>query len=979
MKTDFEHISQMQSDALISHLKQTGLAKDVVIDKTAFSKAFNSGSKTMTTSHGKVYGFVTEDGVIYLDPSRMNANTPFHEFGHLWNKFVQKNNTKLWKRIKEVTKQTTYYQQLLDDPFYKKFSEDNLVDEAFACAVGDNGERVINSNADKSFKNLFTDLLQNFWSWIGECFGIRQLSTKKIRALTFGQIVHGATADLLGGEPNIQHSTFVESKNYLDKLPLTLSVFETPDFMALQGKKVKPITIENLLNKKGVKAVERQLITDVLNETYKNQPSFNYDDFEAAVRVNIVPLQKIQSDSYAKYGLSNLGNEAENNIVDHQTVVLNFPNVAHEETGHFSGVYSSEYKCINYIPKQLGDKTWVAIDEKYVSEATQENIEKFVATAGSKEAVEKWIERYNAPNSKELYNNGMFGHFRAWKDHDGDFYISELQSDYFQKNAAKKDIIKNTREYSDAYVEYLDKKRKNTEEAIEEVYDLLTTDRRFEVKIYNSRFAGEPDYKLNLTFNGREIRNTADMNVIHEDRPPKVSAAIRLLSEINNGIPIEYKSETKFAGELIDSDLRNVIDEIKKISSEQNKKDKQANNDFEKQKEEIYQNLSTEEKQFIASSKTWERRLLHEAVRYAVENGAEKVYFPTPYTLAIIEGYVSNDGENMPYEIINDRGYYDGILRTGNIIEYVCQRYIVTESGGVMDEGFTALPLYDVSVDTTKKVWAKDNALRVMGDVVHEMRWLDRSAITREELEGNSNIDHLVKEFLLGKIEEKEDDIVAEMGTEDQDALDEAIDNVSVSFDEHYHEILENIEDEIYHKLDEDYFKDELEYKEAFVYGNEIYLWSKKPHGEHFEHPDYYEDKTSKEGFDTEDLSDTQQRVLEKYEQYGEQLRQDFGDKNIRFFEDSSGFDWYELRIGGCNLRPIVAFHRELNSQNLLIAEKPNQIDDQVYFSKTPAQQKLNTLQALKSQETYTHQDSIQKILTQEILPQPIRKKGRGI
>jgi hypothetical protein len=32
--------------------------------------------RLMSTSSGEVYGFVTKDGVIYLDPDRMNANTP---------------------------------------------------------------------------------------------------------------------------------------------------------------------------------------------------------------------------------------------------------------------------------------------------------------------------------------------------------------------------------------------------------------------------------------------------------------------------------------------------------------------------------------------------------------------------------------------------------------------------------------------------------------------------------------------------------------------------------------------------------------------------------------------------------------------------------------------------------------------------------------------------------------------------------------
>ena len=37
----------------------------------------------MATPNGEVYGFVTPESGIYINPERMNIQTPIHEFGHL--------------------------------------------------------------------------------------------------------------------------------------------------------------------------------------------------------------------------------------------------------------------------------------------------------------------------------------------------------------------------------------------------------------------------------------------------------------------------------------------------------------------------------------------------------------------------------------------------------------------------------------------------------------------------------------------------------------------------------------------------------------------------------------------------------------------------------------------------------------------------------------------------------------------------------
>jgi hypothetical protein len=171
--------------------------KQIEIEKLAYCDI-----QFMSTSQGEVYGFVTKEGGVYLDPEKLNANTLIHEFGHLWCDYVEKHHPELWTKISELTKQTDYYTDLLRNPAYAHLSSDNArVNEAFAQAVGDHGERVFHSEkVDEPFKEKFRRALHDFWRVVGEKLGIRELSAEQAGRLTFRQAVAGAMADMTNGK-----------------------------------------------------------------------------------------------------------------------------------------------------------------------------------------------------------------------------------------------------------------------------------------------------------------------------------------------------------------------------------------------------------------------------------------------------------------------------------------------------------------------------------------------------------------------------------------------------------------------------------------------------------------------------------------------------------------------------------------------------------------------------------------------------------
>ncbi|MDR2410134.1 MAG: hypothetical protein LBE13_18775, partial [Bacteroidales bacterium] len=183
---------------------------------------------------------------------------------------------------------------------------------------------------------------------------------------------------------DIRYQENVAAQEYFrthpDRLPLTLSVFERAEFKAYRGKNIRPNEMAGLLNLSGIKAIEKELIKGVIKANYPNSKTIPYDEFEAAVRANIIPLDKIESESYATYGSSNLWNQTPDNAY---TLILNMPEVEHGKQGHFSGEFKTKNaRKIDYVPRQLDEKTWVAVDAKYMeSGANEANIISFVGTA----------------------------------------------------------------------------------------------------------------------------------------------------------------------------------------------------------------------------------------------------------------------------------------------------------------------------------------------------------------------------------------------------------------------------------------------------------------------------------------------------------------------------------------------------------------------------------------------------------------------
>jgi hypothetical protein len=203
----FRRESSERVSRLVDRLMETGLAKSVVIDKEAMRAALdNISGRKMSTPAGEVYGFVTADGTIYLDPDKMNFNTPIHEFGHLWVSLMKDVNPELLAAGSELVRNSPYWDMVNKNPAYASMSEAEKLDEALAMAIGDKGE-LMTRNGDVMAYSGIRKWLNDFWNWIKSKIGmssklnvedmkLNDFTENVVRQLTAGRRIDRSKSNL---------------------------------------------------------------------------------------------------------------------------------------------------------------------------------------------------------------------------------------------------------------------------------------------------------------------------------------------------------------------------------------------------------------------------------------------------------------------------------------------------------------------------------------------------------------------------------------------------------------------------------------------------------------------------------------------------------------------------------------------------------------------------------------------------------------
>ena len=171
------------------------------------------------TRDGNAYGF-TVGGKIYIDPRIATAETPIHEYAHLWASAMRELNPKEWKNIVELMNGTAVWDEV--KRLYPELkTDDEIADEVLAHYSGRRGaerlraeqERIAKGEGDVFDKaeaisalERVRDALKRFWEGVADWFGIHFTSAEEVADKVLSDLLNGVNPTLEGVENDIRFS-----------------------------------------------------------------------------------------------------------------------------------------------------------------------------------------------------------------------------------------------------------------------------------------------------------------------------------------------------------------------------------------------------------------------------------------------------------------------------------------------------------------------------------------------------------------------------------------------------------------------------------------------------------------------------------------------------------------------------------------------------------------------------------------------------
>ncbi|MGN0233919.1 MAG: hypothetical protein ACI4B5_05810 [Bacteroidaceae bacterium] len=156
------------------------------------------------TPVGDAYGF-TIGGKIYIDPRRVNAETPIHEYTHLWASALRERNPKEWENIVSLMKDTPVWDEVRK-AYPELETDDEIADEVLAQYSGKRGaerlraeqERIMEQNGDlfgkaaaiKAISNV-RSALDSFWKRVARMLGIPYVSAEDVADSVLRDMLNG--------------------------------------------------------------------------------------------------------------------------------------------------------------------------------------------------------------------------------------------------------------------------------------------------------------------------------------------------------------------------------------------------------------------------------------------------------------------------------------------------------------------------------------------------------------------------------------------------------------------------------------------------------------------------------------------------------------------------------------------------------------------------------------------------------------------
>lgn len=151
--------------------------------------------KFFKTQAGTAYGFAL-DGKIFVDTKIATAETPIHEYTHLWAEVLREQNPREWKNIVSLMKGAPEIWNKVVKQYPELHSDDEIADEVLAQYSGKRGyERLMQMHSDgevsKDALDKLMEALEKLWKKVAEFFSIHYTSKEEVADRVLRDLLSG--------------------------------------------------------------------------------------------------------------------------------------------------------------------------------------------------------------------------------------------------------------------------------------------------------------------------------------------------------------------------------------------------------------------------------------------------------------------------------------------------------------------------------------------------------------------------------------------------------------------------------------------------------------------------------------------------------------------------------------------------------------------------------------------------------------------
>lgn len=265
--------------------RSDGASNFVIFDEN--DAKIKSSVKLFKSPDGQtVYGF-TKDGKIYLDPEAP-ADTPIHEYTHLWAEMFRKINPKEWNNVIKLMKGTDLWDAVKRT--YPELTDDaDIAEEVLAHYSGRRGAQRIeeemrrirgdkNMSESEKFKALaalakLRRAIEKFWKTIAEYLGMEFTTAEEVADRVLADIDKGINPAEVMKKVEVSDRQYAKAKEVLD-------YFNSKGFK--DGQIVRSITDNGvstyILGSWGLQPYTKYRISDHPIGNYRQQREISFNE-----------------------------------------------------------------------------------------------------------------------------------------------------------------------------------------------------------------------------------------------------------------------------------------------------------------------------------------------------------------------------------------------------------------------------------------------------------------------------------------------------------------------------------------------------------------------------------------------------------------------------------------------------------------------------------------------------------------------------